>query len=306
MKGLCFKQRIGSTLEGEGFELVVQENQTQVLVVMIEKGQKLYIEPGEEKETLEFIYIIQGHLRFKVDDEMVDLEAGDSFYTYKIKETVIAHVEETTKMLYYTTEQVYEKLEDNLKGLKEILLEIQNKDYYTEGHSTRVAMYAATLLQHCGKQVRSPKQLGYAAQLHDIGKCKIPDEILLKPGRLTPEERKEMNRHAEYSAYILKEQFGIEDTICHVAACHHERYDGSGYPYGLKGETIPIESRIIAIVDTFDAMTTDRPYQKARTPKEAVEEMQKFAYQFDPELLEIFIQLVEEEIIHPNRLPKGL
>ncbi|MGL4798472.1 MAG: HD-GYP domain-containing protein [Cellulosilyticaceae bacterium] len=303
MKGIYFKHALGSIGTNEGFELVVQNEQTQVMIGNIPKNQKLYIGPNALDETLEFLYVISGHIQFKIDGEIVEVKAGDSFYIRDLEEDVVGHMEEDTKILYYTTEPHYANISDELKELRKVLNQIEQKDCYTKGHSTRVAMYAATFLQHSEKNIASAKKLGYAAQLHDIGKCKIADEILQKPGRFTPEEREEMNKHSLYSAKMLREEFQFDEEICHMVECHHERYDGSGYPYGLKGEEIPIEARIIAIVDTFDAITTKRPYQPARTIEEAIEEMNRFAHEFDPEFFEIFKKLVRSGHIHPDKLP---
>lgn len=134
----------------------------------------------------------------------------------------------------------------------------------------------------------------------------IPDDVLFKPGTLSFEERQLMNKHSEYSHTILKNNFDISENICKIAACHHERYDGTGYPYGLSNDDIPIESRIIAIVDTFDAMTTSRPYQDAKTPEEALEEMSSLSHEYDPELFKIFTELVKNKVIHPSSLPTEL
>lgn len=131
----------------------------------------------------------------------------------------------------------------------------------------------------------------WGALLHDIGKLGIPDSILLKPGRLTEEEWEEMKRHPEYAHEMLS---GIEflRPALEIPYCHHERWDGKGYPRGLKGEEIPLAARIFAVVDAWDAMRSDRPYRGALTREEALEEIRKGAgIQFDPRVVEAFLEL---------------
>jgi len=130
--------------------------------------------------------------------------------------------------------------------------------------------------------------------LHDIGKIGVPESILTKPTSLTAEEFEIIKKHVDISITIIKH---IPSLIKMLPAImnHHEHYDGTGYPRGIKGENIPIEGRCLCIVDAFDAMTTDRPYRKALSTKQAIVELKKFSgIQFDPKLTEIFVKLVEE------------
>jgi HD-GYP domain-containing protein (c-di-GMP phosphodiesterase class II) len=141
--------------------------------------------------------------------------------------------------------------------------------------------------------------LALLAQVHDIGKVGIPDQILLKNGPLNEEEWKIMRKHSEKGHRIASasaDLLGIADFILK----HHERWDGSGYPLGLKGKEIPVECRILAIVDAFDAMTSDRPYKEPRSIGDAIEELKRCAgSQFDPELVTMFLSVLAEKTI-PN------
>jgi len=129
------------------------------------------------------------------------------------------------------------------------------------------------------------------AQFHDIGKVGISDKLLFKPGILTERERLEMQRHSEIG-YRIAQSIPFLSNISDLILKHHERWDGSGYPLGIKGEDIPLECRVLAIVDAFDAMTNDRPYRKAMSVKEALEEIARNAgTQFDPVLAEKFLQM---------------
>ena len=139
-----------------------------------------------------------------------------------------------------------------------------------------------------------------ASSLHDIGKIRIPEEILNKPGRLTDEEFKIMKTHSELGAAIIRDMHFLEDnplvhTAWEICRWHHERWDGKGYPDGLSKESIPILSRVIAVVDSFDAMVNDRPYRKAMPVTKALEELKRCAgTQFDPDITSEFIRLQQE------------
>ena len=139
-----------------------------------------------------------------------------------------------------------------------------------------------------------------ASSLHDIGKIRIPEEILNKPGRLTDEEFKIMKTHSELGAAIIKDMDFPQDhplvhTAWEICRWHHERWDGNGYPLKLKGESIPLVARIVAIADAYDIMTTDTVYKKARTKEEAIGELKINAgHQFDPKIVEVFTNYLEK------------
>ncbi len=166
------------------------------------------------------------------------------------------------------------------------------RDKETGRHVLRVGKYARVLADAYGM----PQEIGYliekAAPLHDVGKIGIPDAILLKNGRLTPEERLQMEQHSQLGAALLADlDSPLMSMASSIALSHHERWDGSGYPKKLKGEAIPIEGRITALADVFDALTTVRPYKDAWPLEKALQllENEKGA-QFDPRLVELFIQ----------------
>ncbi|MGC8971002.1 MAG: HD-GYP domain-containing protein [bacterium] len=167
-------------------------------------------------------------------------------------------------------------------------------DSYTSGHSLRVAQLAEDIAREMGLNESKIEKIRNAALLHDLGKIGLPISILNKPSRLTNEEWLQIFRHPIVGEDISKEVSRFKEVPLWIKH-HHERYDGGGYPDGLKGEDIPLESRIIACADTFDAMTTDRPYSKRKSIEEAKEELLKSAgKQLDPKVVSALIRVLEK------------
>jgi putative two-component system response regulator len=163
-------------------------------------------------------------------------------------------------------------------------------DDNTEEHMERVGALAARLGAALGLEADEVARLRAAATLHDIGKIAVPDTILLKPGRLTPEELTVVRTHAAIGARILAgSSVPVVQLAATIARSHHERWDGTGYPDGLAGEAIPLAGRIVAVADVFDVLTHERPYREERTPEQALEELRRGAgTQFDPSVVAAF------------------
>lgn len=169
------------------------------------------------------------------------------------------------------------------------------KDISTGVHSTRLAEWALRVAREMKIPDSRSYQVEVAALLHDIGKVGVPDAILKKNGPLTPEERAIINRHPEYSWSILRLFPGLEEASLY-ALHHHESMDGTGYPAGLKGQDIPLVSRIISVIDAYDAMVSNRCYRKGLPHEEAVSRLLKSSgAQFDGEVVQIFIPIAERE-----------
>ena len=157
-------------------------------------------------------------------------------------------------------------------------------------HSKRVATHTLLLATHHFKGTNELREIYWGSLLHDVGKIGVPDAILLKPGKLTEEEWQVMRRHP-HNGHLLLEKLPFLAMASNIVLCHEERYDGSGYPAGLKGAAIPLAARLFAIIDTLDAMTFDRPYRKALPFDAAKEEIVRMAgSQFDPLAVETFLR----------------
>ncbi|MGH2498599.1 MAG: HD-GYP domain-containing protein, partial [Candidatus Limnocylindria bacterium] len=160
------------------------------------------------------------------------------------------------------------------------------------GHADRVSRIAGAIAREMGLPERQIEQIELAALLHDIGKIGVDDRILMKPARLDPDETELMRRHPVYGASILEPSAALRPLVPMVLH-HHENYDGSGYPEGIKGEEIPLGSRIIIVSDAYEAMTSDRVYRKAIGHDRAMEQLQKYSgIQFDPQVVRIMEHLI--------------
>ncbi len=167
------------------------------------------------------------------------------------------------------------------------------KDRETEGHSRRVTAFTIAIARAMGLTAEQIRVIARGAFLHDIGKMAIPDAILNKPGALTPDEVGIMREHS-YHGYQIVKKIPFLQEAAEIVYAHQERFDGTGYPRGLKGEQIPLGARMFAVADTLDAITSDRPYRPAQTLTAAREEIQRWAgRQFDPEVVKMFLSMPE-------------
>lgn len=188
-----------------------------------------------------------------------------------------------------------DKMKTAITILKEIAIEIDAKDPYFGGHSRRVAENALKIGEKIGLSFKKKFELEAASYFSEIGKLRIPEEIIRKREKLTNEEFEIVKKHP-IVAYKMLEEIKNMGRVAKIVKAHHEKIDGTGYPEGLKGDKIPVEAKIINIVDSFDAMVSTRPYRKTLTENEAVEELKKGkGKQFDPELVDRFIEVLMRE-----------
>jgi len=196
-----------------------------------------------------------------------------------------------TEMLRHAMEDLEHSYDVTLEALGDAL---DLKDSETEGHSKRVTAYTIALARATGISPADIKVIARGAFLHDIGKMAIPDEILRKPGKLTPEEQEVMREHCARGYHMLRKIPFLAEAA-EIVFSHQEHFDGSGYPSGLRGREIPIGARIFAVADTLDAITSDRPYRKARSFDAAREEILRCSgTQFDPAVVEVFLKIPNE------------
>ncbi len=238
----------------------------------------------------------------------VNRELGHPNYT--AEDTQLLSVYGTQTAIALENARLYEHTKQDADALNSLVVRLEQtydstlvalstaldeRDHSTQGHTQRVTRYTVALAGCLKVNEADLVHIERGALIHDIGKIGISDTILRKPGPLTTEEWVEMRKHPELGYQILKAiQFLKEAAL--LALCHHERYDGSGYPRGLKGEEIPLGARIFSVADALDAIVSDRPYRKARAFRESREEIQRNGgTQFDPQVVEAFSSINEEE-----------
>ena len=208
--------------------------------------------------------------------------------------------------LYLQLQIAYNEIKDlSLEIIYRLAKAAEFKDEYTGFHIQRIGFYSTKIAEHLGLSKEQVELIKYSSPLHDIGKLRIPDHILLKPGPLTKDEWEIMKTHTIMGAKILEgSKIKYLKAAEKIALLHHEKWDGTGYPYGLKGKKIPLFARIVSIADVFDALTSDRPYRKAFSVEEAFEIIKnESGKHFDPELVEIFLK-IKDEIIEIRTLFK--
>ena len=202
-----------------------------------------------------------------------------------------------TYQLKIDNENLIQDLKELFSGtVKSIIEALDAKDSFTLGRSRRVAFYALKLVNKMALTPAEASKIELAGLLHDIGMIGVAEEILNKTQKLTDEEFEKIKMHVQYSVKILKDIKQLYE-ITEIIKYHHEYYNGCGYPYGLKGEEIPLGSRIIAIADAYDSMVSKRAYRNSLSPQEAIEILSQGAgKQFDPNLVQMFIDLLPEAI----------
>jgi putative nucleotidyltransferase with HDIG domain len=219
-------------------------------------------------------------------------------YTDKTRENVQKLTQQNAALQKANIEirRVGEELQQSYDGTLEALVNaLDARDQETKGHSLRVSRYMMDIARELGIKPGSQQwtDMQRGSLLHDVGKIGVIDSILLKPGKLTDEEWLEMRKHPEIGYNMLR-QVKFLTGAAEIILAHHERWDGKGYPHGLHEDEIPLGARIFPVVDTFDAMTSDRPYRKAKSTLDAMNEILKYSgTQFDPLVVEAFLDIYD-------------
>ncbi|MDD2482446.1 MAG: HD-GYP domain-containing protein, partial [Lutispora sp.] len=195
---------------------------------------------------------------------------------------------------------IFQYLSKTIKDLMDIVKKLEEKDVYTKDHSSRLQYYCLKIARKLKISNDNLESIALSAYFHDLGKINVPDYILNKPGKLAREEFEKIKKHPEDGFNMVKET--MLRPVAEIIKQHHERLDGSGYPLGLKGKEILIEAKIIAVVDSYDAMTSDRSYRKAVTSKEAMEDLWSLSgTKYDEDVVKALEEvLIEEGILHGN------
>ena len=275
-------------------ELLARRGSVEVTRQRIAAGKLFYLDAGSDWEGFEFIYVLRGLLVLKDEPEDVPLHEGDYLHHHGLSDRAFFRVDDEAELLMVASPPSFHLMREETQGIMALAHSVEEADPATEGHCHRLESMCLRIGERLGLGGDDLVALSDASYLHDVGKVKVPETILNNPGRLTESEREEMRRHPDYGVQILRGMRSMKDASDLVAS-HHEWFDGSGYPRGLSGEEIPMGSRIIAVVDAYDAMTSDRPYREALSEEQATSRLKAGAgTQFDPQVVDAFLHILDE------------
>ncbi len=247
------------------------------------------------KQGFEALYVIEGKIKSMDRGEDRLISKGDCISAHNMESPAIFSTLTDVEMLYVSSRPVFYYLSEEVNELLELARLIEEKDGYTAEHCKRIQELSLKTGEKLGLGAKRLEILTNAAYLHDVGKAGIPDSILDKKGKLTNEEWEIMKKHPSIgkemvAGTVIKEAGFIVEQ-------HHERIDGSGYPYGLKGDNVIIEAQIVGVVDIYDAMTTDRPYRKALSEQTALEELRSIrGKQISEKVIDAFFDVIGKSV----------
>lgn len=276
--------------------LLSSRNGTEVIHHELQSGCSWAIAPQNGWDELETVYLLSGKLKYSSGELQGILQPGDTLSCEPAREFIIFTAVEPTSFLYICSNYVFYHYSESTKQFHKLAIEIAEKDGYTAQHCERIRRLSVLIGEKMGLSTTELFSLSYGAFFHDIGKINIPDEILLKPGRLSPEEFDIIKQHTIYGRDILNSSpLPYLAQGSYIAEQHHERYDGSGYPHALKGDQISIGAAIVAVVDSYDAMISNRPYQGAKSKSTAIEEILSLRGKlYHPKVVDTFLEAIHE------------
>lgn len=276
-------------------KLLMKSGSSEVMLQTMKPNTFAWITPPDKEGAVEFYLILQGHLQIQYDNETKILGPHEYFYVTDLDQDVLLRNDEYVQILFFSTEPTYNTIEQFSEHLRVILRQINEKDAYTYGHSERVMEYSVQISNALKLEVGTIEQIALSAAFHDVGKCEVADSILTKADKLTNEEYAIMKQHPIHSRKILEKRFG--SRIGKIVEQHHEREDGSGYPYGLTEDQILYEAKIIAVADSFDAMTSKRIYSAPKTFEEALQDLKSTPNKYNQNIVNILVELVKNGAI---------
>lgn len=289
---------ISARYGGEEFAIILPDTTEDQAVLIADKIRRIIESTkfvGEENQPSGVLTASMGISVYpdKAKDDVTLIKSADDAL-YRAKFFMKNRVETYTSILDEISVDIDEGDIELVASIKTLISVINAKDRYTYGHSERVVLYSRLLAEKLNLNEEDKKTLIYSAYMHDIGKINISKEILTKSMPLTDEEWENLKKHPEDGIEIIKPVKSLENVLP-IILHHHEKYNGTGYPSKLKREEIPYLSRVLCVVDSFDAMTSNRPYNVRKTYEQAIEEIKKYkGIQFDPEIADKFIEVINE------------
>ena len=285
----------GDVLLVDAADVIKKSFQTGDMIARIGGDEFVILLPNSRRQAVENAYrrIRSAIAEYNLENPAVPLNISVGFAVSKEKLTDLSDIfKEADNNMY--REKLHSRLSSRSALVQTLMKALEARDFITEGHADRMQDLVAAMAGNLGLTESMTADLRIFARFHDIGKVGIPDRILFKPGRLTPEEFTEMQRHCEIGHRIAESAPELV-PIANWILKHHEWWNGKGYPLGLKGEEIPLPCRILALADAYDAMTNNRPYKKAISCEAAAVELKRCAgTQFDPEMVVKFMEVLEK------------
>jgi len=287
-----------TTARGNVHGLVATGDSVEVLEHRLQDGVRFGFIPQEGWNAFEAMVVLSGALEC-LSHPLGLLSPGDTISAWPVREPYAFQARGVTVVLHVSSKPQFAAATEDIQRLTEMARQVARRDGYTHDHCLRVQTLASALGRAVGLAPDRLHWLLYGAYLHDVGKSRVPEELLRKPGPLTAEECKVMRQHARWGSEML---VGTRlEPASPIVLQHHERLDGSGYPDGLRDDAISLEARIVAICDTFDGIVTDRPYHRAQPVEVAVAELRRCAGRLlDASLIDMFVDLPLTSMVHPT------
>lgn len=252
--------------------LLSSQGQTEVVELFFKRDTRITLTP--ESAATEIFYVLSGQASCMLPSGPYTLIEDDCIVTQSLSEPTILTALTDVTLIYVTTKPQFHTISKQFQQLRKLAIDIELKDGYTAHHCERLVELSFATGKVLGLSSSQLQKLEFGAYFHDVGKIHVPLSILNKPSKLEPEEMQIIKKHPIFGRRLLEGTMVGEAGP--IVEQHHERIDGSGYPYGLSGEEVLIEASIVAVADTYDAMTTDRPYRRALSQDVALEEIRRY------------------------------
>lgn len=274
------------------FKTLIQDVDFEIFESHIHAGRSVICQPYECVDALSIAFVISGKLYHTNTGRYI--LPGERFTFKNLIETHHLSVIEDTVLFMIRRKGLVDEQMVMIESVSRLLQQIQMKDLYTEDHCNRTGNLAVEIAVHMQLPEDVIENVLYTGKFHDVGKIDISAHILNKQGRLTVDEFDNIKKHPQAGYNIVMREMANEH-YAKIVLEHHEKLDGSGYPKGLKGDDICIEAKVILVADSFDAMTSDRPYHEAKTTEEAIAELRSYAgIWYDPDIVEALAETIEK------------
>lgn len=285
--------------------LLAHHDSLEVMKQKIAEGSTFYLDSAEDWQGFEFIYVINGKMEYTNPEQPVELVPGDYIARQNVPEESWFATKTDVTLLYTSSQPSFHLLREEIEDYLHLAREVEATEEM-DGHSKRLVRMSFEVGKRLGLSTDRLGDLKYAAFFHDIGKAEVPNKLLEKEGKLTEEEWEIMEKHTIWGREMLEKAEHLQ-RAAEIVEQTHERVDGEGYPKGLSGEEISLEAKIIAVIDAWDAMRTDRPYRDALSRAKAIRELERNkGTQFAPKVVDTFLSVLRSsERVSPGLAGRG-